>query len=134
MRPTKSMSQAHHGALRTRSSTAASGPLRMSRRSAWRATHSSWPTAGPEGADMEARRWSMSSPCGVSDWAAPPGGGALRSSGGGVESLTSDLSDVGPAEQALRPEDHEGDQDREDDQVRPLRRDVALGVRLREAE
>src|SRR5258706_5360704 len=108
----KSTSHAHHGALRTRCSTAASGPLQKRRRSAWRATHSSWPTAGPL---------------------------AGRSSLCGVESLIYSstqlhLADVGPAEQALRTEDHERDQDREDDQVGPLRRDVALGVRLGEAE
>src|SRR2546421_3455080 len=105
--PTKSTSQAPHGARRRRSSPAPSRPPWMNRRWAWRATHSSWPTAGPSAGTWEER---------------------------GVESVTSDLADVGPPEQALRAEDHERDQDREDDQVGPFRRDVALRVRLGEAE
>src|SRR5438094_955007 len=107
MAPTNSVSQAHHGIARNRSSIGASGPPRTSRRSAWRATHSSCPTAGPD--------------AGVSEEC-------------GVESVMSHLSDVRAAEQALRTEDHERDEDREDDEIGPLRRDVSLGVGLRKAE
>src|SRR5437588_4427970 len=107
MAPTNSVSQAHHGMARSRSSMGASGPPRTSRRSAWRATHSSWPTAGPD--------------AGVSEEC-------------GVESVMSHLSDVRAAEQALRTEDHERDENGEDDQVGPLRRDVSLRVGLGKAE
>src|SRR5262245_24125776 len=92
----KSVSQAHHGTPRNRSSTLPSRGGR--RRWWWRATHSSWPIAG----DVTGGFW-PSGPIGSC----------------GVESLTSDFLDVGPPEESLRPEDHERDQDREDDEVGP---------------
>src|SRR3954447_9564177 len=102
---TNRISHAHHDTRRSRSSIVRSGPPRMIRRSAWRATHSSWPTAGPS-----------CTPCGV------------------VSVNASYLPDVRASEEPLWAEDHERDQDREDDQVGPLRRDVALRVRLGAAE
>src|SRR5579864_708822 len=107
MRPTKSVSHAHQGMARNRSSIGASGPPRMSRRSACRATHSSCPTAGPE--------------AGVSEEC-------------GVESVTSHLADVCAPEETLRPEDHERDEDGEHDEVGPLGRHVSLRIRLGETE
>src|SRR3954447_8087472 len=102
---TNRISHAHHDTRRSRSSIVRSGPPPMIRRSAWRATHSSWPTAGPS-----------CTPCGV------------------VSVNASYLPDVRASEEPLWAEEHEEDQDREDDQVGPLRRDVALRVRLGHAE
>src|SRR5689334_7052857 len=98
----KRINHAHHGTSLSRSSMVRSRPSGMSLRSACRATHSSWPTAGP---------------C-CTPWCGPPG----------VESVTgaSHLPDVRASEEPLWPEDHEGDEEREHDQVGPLRRDVAL--------
>src|SRR4051812_17488774 len=102
---TNRISHAHHDTRRSRSLIVRSGPPPMIRRSAWRATHSSWPTAGPS-----------CTPCGV------------------VSVNASYLPDVRASEEPLWAEDHERDQDREDDQVGPLRRDVALRERLGEPE
>ena len=49
-------------------------------------------------------------------------------------SLISHLPDVRPAEEPLRAHQHEHDQDREDDEVRPLGRDVGLRHRLDQPE
>src|ERR1700709_2422316 len=108
---TKSASQAYQGATLSRSSIRPNAPARPARRSPWRATHSSWPIAGP----------ALLPSC--------PG------STPGVRSLMgSDLGDAGPAEQPARAEQHEHDQDHEDREVGPRRRPVARDVGLAEAE
>src|ERR1700722_8704651 len=102
---TNNVSQAHQDTRRARASRVPTQPERATRRSSARATHSSRPTAGPAA-------------------------GSDGSGVGGSDSLISHLADVHSPEEPLRTEDHERDQDRENDQIRPRRRPVAGRVRL----